>query len=62
MKKAIHILITIIIMLIVSRFIIRIIDASVQIDDDMPVLILILAIINCVLGYLSFIVCRSRNG
>ena len=62
MKKGIHILGTIIIMLIVSGFVIRIVDAVVQIDDDMPVLILLLVVINCAIAYLSFKVYRKKPG
>ena len=62
MKKGMHILGTIIIMLIVSGSVIRIVDAVVQIDDDMPVLILLLVVINCAIAYLSFKVYRKKPG
>ena len=42
MKKALHITVTIIIMLIASRFFVRIIDATVQIDEDIGVLVVML--------------------
>ena len=46
MRKIIHVIITILIMLVVSRFVIRLVDATVQIDDDIGLLILLLAILN----------------
>ena len=46
MRKIIHVTITILIMLVVSRFVIRLVDATVQIDDDIGLLILLLAILN----------------
>jgi len=52
-KKTIHVLITIIIMLVVSRFFVRIIDATVQIDDDIAVLAVLLLLINSVIGFVS---------
>ena len=42
MKKVLHFTVTIIIMLIASRFLIRIVDATVQIDDDIGVLVVLL--------------------
>ena len=41
-------------MLVISGFIIRIIDAAVQIDDDIGILILFLVILNSVIGFLSY--------
>ena len=46
MRKILHVTITILIMLVVSRFVIRLVDATVQIDDDIGLLILLLAILN----------------
>ena len=46
MRKILHLTITILIMLVVSRFVIRLVDATVQIDDDIGLLILLLAILN----------------
>ena len=37
MKKALHITVTILVMLIASRFFVRIVDAIVQIDEDLGV-------------------------
>ena len=53
MKKAIFILTTVFIMLITSRFVIRIVDATVQIDNDIALLIILLIVLNVVIGMLS---------
>ncbi|MBQ4020612.1 MAG: hypothetical protein II606_07990 [Erysipelotrichaceae bacterium] len=45
---------TLIIMLIVSRFVIRIVDATVQIDDDITTLLLLLAVVNMAIGGCSY--------
>ena len=45
MKKILHIAVTVVIMLVVSRFIVRIIDATVQIDDDIGLVLLLVAAI-----------------
>jgi hypothetical protein len=42
-------------MLVASRFAIRIVDATVQIDDDKIVLILLLFSLNAVIGVCSYI-------
>ena len=54
MKKTAYIIITCIVMLIVSRFVIRIVDATVQIDDDICLLLLLLAAVNAVIGLISY--------
>ena len=54
MKKAIHITVTLVIMLVVSRFLIRITDATVQIDDDIGLLLLLLEAVNAVIGLISY--------
>ena len=54
MKKPAYIIITCIEMLIVSRFVIRIVDATVQIDDDIGLLLLLLAAVNAVIGLISY--------
>lgn len=54
MKKPAYIIITCIVMLIVSRFVIRIVDATVQIDDDICLLLLLLAAVNAVIGLISY--------
>ena len=53
MRKIIHVIITILIMLVVSRFVIRLVDATVQIDDDIGLLILLLVILNAGIAGLS---------
>ena len=53
MKKGLFIAATVAVMLIVSRFVIRIVDATVGIDDDVWVLILLLALMNVGIGYLA---------
>ncbi len=52
-RKIVHIIITVMIMLIVSRFLVRIIDATVQIDDDLGLLFLLLAVVNAAIGLVS---------
>ena len=59
MKKVLHFTVTIIIMLTASRFLIRIVDATVQIDDDIGVLVVLLAAINAVIGVISYLVYRK---
>ncbi len=41
-------------MLIVSRFIVRIVDATVQIDNDIGMLIFLLIIVNAVIGFVGY--------
>lgn len=53
MKKAIFIFTTVFIMLITSRFVIRIVDATVLIDNDIALLIILLMVLNVVIGMLS---------
>ena len=53
MRKILHLIITILIMLVVSRFVIRLVDATVQIDDDIGLLILLLVILNASIAGLS---------
>lgn len=55
MRKTYHVIITIFVMLVASRFAIRIVDATVQIDDDKIVLILLLFSLNAVIGVCSYI-------
>ena len=59
MKKVLHSTVTIIIMLIASRFLIRIVDATVQIDDDIGVLVVLLVAINAAIGVISYLVYRK---
>ena len=41
-------------MLIVSRFIVRIVDATVQIDNDIGMLIFLLIIVNATIGFVGY--------
>lgn len=59
-RKITFIAVTLIIMLITSRFMIRIIDATVQIDDDITLLLLLLATMNAVIGVCSYILYRKH--
>ena len=54
-RKISFIAVTLIIMLIVSRFMIRIVDATVQIDDDIAVLLLLLVTVNAAIGVCSYV-------
>lgn len=54
MKKLAYIFSTVFLMLVTSRFIIRVIDATVQIDGDIGILILLLVILNATIGFLSY--------
>ena len=58
MRKILHLTITILIMLVVSRFVLRLVDATVQIDDDIGLLILLLVIVNAIIAGLSLYVFR----
>ena len=53
--------VTLIIMLIVSRFMIRIVDATVQIDDAITVLLLLLIAVNAVIGVCSYVLYRMQQ-
>ena len=59
MKKALYITVTIIMMLIASRFLVRIVDVTVQIDEDIGVLVVLLAVINTSIGGISYLVYRE---
>lgn len=61
MKNALHIAFTLLIILMVSRFIIRIIDATVQIDDDIGLLIILIAIIDSLIGFISFKILKAKQ-
>jgi pimeloyl-ACP methyl ester carboxylesterase len=54
MKKILYIFITFVIMSIVSRFVVRIVDATVQIDNDIGMLLLLLALVNAVIGFAGY--------
>ena len=61
MKKAVYVLSTLAIMLIVSRFIVRIVDATVQIDDDIGLLLLLLLLVNTVIGLVGYKLYRAAK-
>ena len=58
MRKILHLTITILIMLVVSRFVVRLVDVTVQINDDIGLLILLLVIVNAIIAGLSLYVFR----
>ena len=57
-KKTVYSVVTALIMLIVSRFIIRIVDATVGIDQDFGILVLLLIIVNTLIGFIAYRCCR----
>ena len=61
MKKTVYVLSTLAIMLIVSRFIVRIVDATVQIDDDIGLLLLLLLLVNAAIGFVSYKLYQIRK-
>ena len=61
MRKILHLTITILIMLAISRFVVRLVDATVQIDDDIGLLILLLVILNAGIAGLSLYVFRKMT-
>ena len=61
MRKILDLTITILIMLVVSRFVIRLVDTTVQIDDDIGLLILLLVIVNAIIAGLSLYVFRKMT-
>lgn len=61
MKKTVFLVSTIALMLIVSRFIVRIVDATVQIDNDVGVLLLFLVLVNAVIGLVSYKLYRASG-
>ena len=62
MKKALYITVTIIMMLIASRFLVRIVDATVQIDEDIGALVVLLAVINiCIVGISYLVYQKYQN-
>ena len=61
MKKTVFVLSTLAIMLIVSRFIVRIVDATVQIDDDIGLLLLLLLLVNTGIGLVGYKLYRAAR-
>ncbi len=60
-RKTAFVAATLIIMLIVSRFVIRIVDATVQIDDDITALLLLLLVVNATIGGCSYTLYRRMK-
>ncbi|MCR5229683.1 MAG: hypothetical protein K6D03_06125 [Solobacterium sp.] len=64
MNKTVFAVLTAFVMIAVSRFIIRIVDATVQIDDDIGVLLLLTAAVNVLIiaaGRRLYIRLNSRD-
>ena len=61
MKKKMVFFFTIMIMLIVSRFAVRIVDATVRIDENIGILIPFLVIINAMIGLIGYKFYRRIN-
>ena len=57
-KKTVYIVVTALIMLIVSRFMVRIVDATVGIDQDYGILVLFLILVNSLIGFIGYRCCR----
>ena len=53
-KGVLHITVTIIIMLIVSGFLVRIADATVQTGEDIGILALLLVTVNALIGTVAY--------
>ncbi|MBP1530276.1 MAG: hypothetical protein ILA55_07265 [Erysipelotrichaceae bacterium] len=54
MKGVLHITVTIIIMLIVSGFLVRIADATVQTGEDIGILAVLLVTVNALIGTVAY--------
>lgn len=52
-RKKLYIIATIIVMLIASRFVVRIVDATVQIDGNIVMLSALLIVVNALIGFIS---------
>lgn len=61
MKRTLYIATTIALMLIISRFLVRIVDATVQIGDDVGTLILMLVVVNAAIGAGSYALYQKRQ-
>lgn len=55
MKKSVYIFLTLLIMIVFSALFIRIIDSTVQIDNNTGMLVLFLILLNFTVGFFSFI-------
>ena len=54
MRKIFFVVVTFLVMLITSRFVVRIVDTTVQIDDDIGLLATLLAAVDAIIGVLSY--------
>ncbi len=61
MTKTLYILSTLAVMLVVSRFVVRIVDATVQIDNDIGMLLLLLLLVNAVIGWIGCRLYRANG-
>ena len=61
MKKTLYIAATVLVMLVTSRFVVRIVDATVQIDGDVWVLVLLLVLLNAAIVLLSRSIMTGRQ-
>lgn len=61
MKKTVYIVVTFLVMLITSRFVVRIVDATVQIDDDVWLLVSLLVLLNAAIALLSRLLYRRTS-
>ena len=61
MTKTLYILSTLAVMLVVSRFVVRIVDATVQIDNDIGMLLLLLLLVNAVICWIGCRLYRAHG-
>ena len=61
MRKTFHVIITIFMMLFVSGIVVWLVDATVQIDDDIGMLITLLVILNVIIAGISLYLFRNRS-
>lgn len=61
MRKTLHVIITILMMLFASGIVAWLIDATVQIDDDIGMLITMLVILNAIIAGISLYLFRNRT-
>lgn len=61
MRKTFHVIITIFMMLFVSGIVVWLVDATVQIDDDIGMLTTLLVILNVVIAGISLYLFRNRS-
>ncbi len=59
MRKTFHVIITILTMLFASGIVVWLVDATVQIDDDIGMLIMLLVILNAIIAGISLFFYRK---